>query len=337
MKRLALLLALTTIVWAEPQLLVAEGGQIHRLDANHRWQQSWPLETRAKLRGICASTSRVYVSAGEEVLALDLASGKVVWRSKLAANPADRLDLSEDGRWLYVPSGFAQNTGQLYKLDAATGETVKVFEQGMPGRAHNCLVRGNTVYLAGRAGRQLVSLDQATGQARSVGPFSDFIRPFCLSSDKVYVNVDHLLGFEVGDLKTGKVLASVHPPEAPFRHFPHHECPSHGLGLSPDGREVWVVDSEGDRLLIFSTEQPGYPLLTTIDTGYDPGWVNFSLDGRWAYPSTGEIVDALSKRRVGWLLNGDGKLLQSEKILPIDWQDGRVVQVGKQYANGPKS
>ena len=39
-----------------------------------------------------------------------------------------------------------------------------------------------------------------------MGPFSDFIRPFCLRADKVYVNVDHLLGFKVGDLKTGKVL-----------------------------------------------------------------------------------------------------------------------------------
>ncbi|MFL3658238.1 MAG: hypothetical protein ACJ07L_09315 [Opitutales bacterium] len=44
-----------------------------------------------------------------------------------------------------------------------------------------------------------------------VGPFCTGIRPFTINSDEslAFVNVNDLLGFEVGDLKTGRL----HEPE----------------------------------------------------------------------------------------------------------------------------
>lgn len=41
---------------------------------------------------------------------------------------------------------------------------------------------------------------------REVGPFGDGIRPFTINGKETmtFVNVDDLLGFEVGDLKSGK-------------------------------------------------------------------------------------------------------------------------------------
>jgi len=55
------------------------------------------------------------------------------------------------------------------------------------------------------------------------------------------VNVNELLGFEVGDLKTGKMLHRVEI--AGFEKGPvkRHGCPSHGIGLTPDEKELWVT------------------------------------------------------------------------------------------------
>lgn len=41
---------------------------------------------------------------------------------------------------------------------------------------------------------------------QKIGPFSNGVRPFTVNSDEslAFVNVNDLLGFEVGDIKTGK-------------------------------------------------------------------------------------------------------------------------------------
>ncbi|ODT68327.1 hypothetical protein ABS71_09850 [bacterium SCN 62-11] len=330
--RLCVLLLTFSIAFAEPGLLVAEGGKVHQFDSQHRWQRAFSYGNEAKSRGLCASLQRVYVSVGDEVVAMDLLSGQVLWRTQLDAEPADRLDLSEDGRLLFVPSGFARASGSLLVLRADTGELIHTYTDGVPGRAHNCLTLADTVYLTGRAGRSLCMLDPNTGQVKKqVGPFSGFLRPFCIAGGRAFVNVDGLLGFEVGDLESGKMLTSVTAKAAEVTHPGHHECPSHGIGISPDGREICVVDSQGDRLLFFSSQAP-YAPTASVAVGYDPGWVNYSLDGRYLYPSTGEVLDAHSKARVGWLVDKRGRLLQSEKILPIDWQDGRALEIRKQFA-----
>ena len=52
---------------------------------------------------------------------------------------------------------------------------------------------------------------------RLVGPFGSSIRPFTVNANKTLclVNVNGLLGFEIGDLKSGKVLHRVEVAGAP--------------------------------------------------------------------------------------------------------------------------
>src|SRR4029078_8807872 len=79
------------------------------------------------------------------------------------------------------------------------------------------------------------------------------IRPFTVNGKQTlcFVNVNELLGFEVGDLTTGKKLHRVEVPG--FRKGPvkRHGCPSHGIGLTPDEKELWVVDAYNERVHVF--------------------------------------------------------------------------------------
>jgi hypothetical protein len=62
--------------------------------------------------------------------------------------------------------------------------------------------------------------------------------------------------------------------------------------------------------------------------------VTFSLDGRYAYPSTGEVIDAKTKKIVATLKDEEGREVHCEKMVEIVLRDGKVVQTGDQFGVG---
>ena len=67
-----------------------------------------------------------------------------------------------------------------------------------------------------------------------------------------------------------------------------------------------------------------------------PGWISFSIDGRRAYPSTGEVFDVKTKKRVAVLTDETGRAVGSEKLLEIVFEGQRVARVGNQFGVGVK-
>ena len=67
-----------------------------------------------------------------------------------------------------------------------------------------------------------------------------------------------------------------------------------------------------------------------------PGSISFSIDGRFAYSSTGEIIDAATKKIVATLQDENGRPVQSEKLLELTIADGKVVRAGNQFGVGMK-
>ena len=65
-----------------------------------------------------------------------------------------------------------------------------------------------------------------------------------------------------------------------------------------------------------------------------PGWVTFSLDGRYAYPSTGEVIDVKTKKIVVALTDEKSREVHSEKMVEIHFKDGVPVKTGDQFGVG---
>jgi hypothetical protein len=65
-----------------------------------------------------------------------------------------------------------------------------------------------------------------------------------------------------------------------------------------------------------------------------PGWVTFSLDGRYAYPSTGEIIDTKTKKIVATLQDENGQPVQSEKVVEVVVSGSKVTETGDQFGIG---
>jgi DNA-binding beta-propeller fold protein YncE len=205
--------------------------------------------------------------------------------------------------------------------------------------AHNTLYGpdGKQVYLAGLRSPMLSVADAKTHTiTRAVGPFSAPIRPFTVNGRQTlcFVNVNDLLGFEIGDLRTGKMLHRVEVYGYQKGPVKRHGCPSHGIGLTPDEKEIWLDDAANQTVHVFDATVMPPKQLTTIKLRDQPGWVTFSIDGHYAYPSTGEVIDTRTKKIVSRLADETGRQVQSEKLMEIDFVDGKPARCGNQFGVG---
>src|SRR5690606_36365626 len=132
--------------------------------------------------------------------------------------------------------------------------------------------------------------------------------------------------FEIGDITTGQKLHRIEIPG--FRKGPvkRHGCPSHGIGLTPDERELWVCDAFNRRLHIYDATVMPPKYLTDIKCRDEPGWVTFSIDGTLAYPSSGDVIDVASREIIAQLTDEVGHAVASEKLLEIAWIGDRPVR-----------
>ncbi len=280
-----------------------------------------------------ATTGRLYVTTFSRVMAFDLATDRKLW-DRAFEGGCDRLAISPDGTLLYVPSFEGPHWNVL---DAATGDVraTVVTNSG----AHNTLYGpdGRRVYLAGLRSPLLAVADPATHTVVArVGPFSNVIRPFTINAAQTlcFVNVNDLLGFEVGDLKTGKMLHRVEVGGFAKGPVKRHGCPSHGIALTPDERELWLADGANSTVHIFDARAMPPRQAGSIKLRDQPGWITFSLDGKHAYPSTGEIIATKTRRIVATLKDEMGRAVQSEKVVEVVFAGGRVVRTGDQFGIG---
>lgn len=289
------------------------------------------------VKGVCASaaTKKLYVGTTKTVTCLDLVSEKILWE-KAYTGGCDRMAISPDGKVIYLPSFEGPH---WHVIDAATGDVMNkiVLSSG----AHNTVygLDGSYVYLAGlRSPLLTVAVTKTHTAARTVGPFSASIRPFTVNGRQslCFVNVNELLGFEIGDLATGKMLQRVEVQGFQKGPTKRHGCPSHGIGLTPDEKEIWLTDAANSRLHIFDATVMPPKQVQSIPVRDQPGWITFSIDGRLAYPSTGDVIDIATRKIIGGLTDEKGTAVQSEKMLEIDFRGGQPVRAGDQFGVGRK-
>ena len=113
-----------------------------------------------------------------------------------------------------------------------------------------------------------------------------------------------------------------------------HGCPSHGIGLTPDETQLWVCDAANQRLHVFDATVMPPKQIASIPVRDDPGWITFSLDGKFAYPSTGEVIDVATRKIVATLKDETGAIAESEKIVEIQFASGKPVRAGDQFGIG---
>lgn len=323
------------------QDLGGAGVLVFDIDRDHAFARRISLDAATggdlePVRGIAAhaGTGRLYVATTQRMIALDLLTDEVVWESDFGARCCDRMALSPDGSFMYVPL-LGENWDVV---NAADGSVITTIEKERS--AHNTIISddGRFGYLASQGPVRMISVvDTRTHEIiQNIGPFGESTRPFTINGRQslIFVNVNDLLGFEVGDIETGEVLYRVEVPGFEGGRSPIHGIPSHGIGMTADETEVWVTDNANYYMHVFDATVMPPVYETSVKLRGEPGWINFGIDGRYAYPATGDVVDVQSKEIVATLQDENGQEVHSEKLVEIDFENGRPVRASDQFGKG---
>lgn len=286
-----------------------------------------------------ASQELLYVSAeGADLLTVvDTRSDEVVARYPVGGRP-NEIDVTSDGRFVYIPA-LADGTYEVF--DTETEAVVaRIPTDGFP---HNVVISPDDrwAYLSpmDRGGvevdrerlealglptsfnEKIYVVDAVRHEVVATVPLADAPRPIALhpSGDRLFANRDGLLGFEVIDLEARRVVATAHfELTREERATPSR---SHGIGVTPDGREVWSTDINNRVVHVFdvSGEEPRH--VARLPTGATPTWLTVTPDGATVYVAnagddTISVYDVASKSERGLIRMPEGSA--PKRMLVVD-------------------
>jgi|GEM_PF-1576564 len=339
---------------------VFNDGLISVYDMEHGWEQVGTIslpQTMAGIRGVTVypPSHTMYVSYGGDggangngsVLAYDLVSDNVVWTAHLETG-IDSGQVSADGTLLYMPTGEQSPTDTWNVLDTSDGALVETIQGAGLGTApHNTVVSsdGSYVYLGARYDRYLDVYETATKKViRSIGPLhadasgvTGGVRPFTVngSNTLAFTTATEFDGFQVSSITTGNVLFTIEFAPFPGGNFPD-SGPSHGISLSPDEKELYVVDDVNREIQVYDVSEVSKgvaptPLKAIPVTGeglegtespcaYDcgrGGWLQRSTDGKFVFVGdSGDVIATATREVVADL----PELLNTKLSLEVDWE-----------------
>jgi YVTN family beta-propeller protein len=246
--------------------------------------------------------SKVYVS-NESTSTLDVfdrKSGTLIKKIELSAHP-NNIAVSKDGARIFV--AIARDPGAVDVIDAATLTRAKSIP--VHGRLHNIYVTPDGKYLiAGSISKKLMTvIDLSTDSIAWEHQFDKGVRPMAIetnpddSTKRIFVQLSDTDGFAVVDFAKREEAARIMLPDLhvgieldPGR----AAAPSHGIGVSPDGKTLWVTSIPQNAIFAYSLADltlagrvalPELKLPGRSPGGAVPNWVTFAPDSKTVYIS----------------------------------------------------
>ena len=309
-----------------------------------------------KVSGITVSLplQMLYVTVDGYMTAFDLATDQIAWTFTGESAPVSRTRGSlsgccerpwtlPDGKTLLVGSSY--NTWWYY-IDGATGKSLGKLPVPETPVTHNLAVSadGRLGILGsmsspkdGKAGIAVV--DVPSRKVLRYMTFSEMVRPLTINHDAslVYVNVNDLIGFEIGDIETGKMLKRVELPGDDWKGKGY----SHGIGMTPDESEIWVADPVHKAWQIWDNpgdgRNPVYNLSKMIKPkqGVVHSWIDMTNDGKLAFIGDSGVIDVKTHKEIAVMKDEFGRpIVHTEKVLYLTFRDGKLIETNNQFAVG---
>jgi hypothetical protein len=311
-----------------------------------------------KVSGIVASPelNMIYVTQDGSMTAFDLATDKIVWRFTGESTPVERPNgrggssltgccerpwLLPDGKTLIVGSHY---NSWWYYIDGATGKVLHKLPTPEANVAHNLAISpdGKIGVMGsmsspsnGKAGIAVV--DVPNKKVLRYMTFTEMVRPLTINHDAtlVYANVNGLIGFEIGEIHTGKILGRYPIPGNDWKGT------SHGIGMTPDESEIWVADPFHGVWQVWDNpgdgRNPVYNASKVIKptAGVSHSWLTMSNDGKLAFLGDSSVIDVKTHKEIAVMKDEFGRrIVHTEKILHLGFLEGKLVENNNQFAVG---
>jgi YVTN family beta-propeller protein len=267
---------------------------------------------------------RAYITceAEQTVWATDTKTGKLIAKVPLSGHP-NNLSISKDGQRLFVAIAVAP--GVVDVIDTAALKNIKSIP--VKGAVHNTYVTPDGKYaLAGSvAGKILTVIDEQTLQIAWELPFDLGVRPMAFekapdgSTSRVFVQLSGYNGFAVVNFKTHEEVARIKLPSEPGGGHAEGGAPSHGIGVTPDNKSLWVNSSIAKGVFIYSL--PDLKVSGYVATGAVPDWITFTPDGKMIYIANSgansvSAIDIASRKEVARIPVGEVPKRNGTVVVP---------------------
>lgn len=308
MRRLALLLALP-LTAAPVHIYVANsaGDNITIIDpATNR--VIGDIHVSRNPHGIVPSPDgkRFYISSEtENVLdVVDRGSSRIIRRVPLGQRP-NNVAITPDGRRVYI---CIRGESWVDIVDTASLEKVKSVTVGAAPHNVYCTPDGKWMLATSLGDHKLTAINIRTEKPEFEIPVGGIPRPVAIeaapdhSPARLFVQLSDLHGFVVVDFRTRLVLNRVLLPDAPADAKPLiPNTFSHGLGITPDGKSLWVASLLDNSISVYAL--PDLKRLATIPVGNAPDWLTFTPDSRRCYVSNAgsdsvSVIDVASRQEL---------------------------------------
>jgi YVTN family beta-propeller protein len=274
-----------------------------------------------------------------DVVAIDIASGEIVWRFVVDGQRSDHMAISPDGKHVAVSA----STGNVvHILDTRSGEEVGRFESGDSPHENNYSADGELIYHAsiglvytpadqpeadstkGDRWFQIVDADTFQileridmGQKLAEAGYPDMssaVRPMALSPNErfVYFQVSFFHGFVEYDFKRDRVRRVAELPIAEeVQDMPREQylldSAHHGIAMNGAGKKLCVAGTMSDYAAIVSRKSFRYKL---IHGGEKPYWATTTNDGRrclvsWSGTDSISVIDYRKRKEIARVPVGD--------------------------------
>jgi len=233
--------------------------------------------------------SRFYITneAESTVDVADAKTLKVIKKIPLTNHP-NNISVAKDGRRVYV--AIVAGAGAVDVIDTATLTRVKSIRT--EGGIHNTYVTpdGKFVVAGSIIGKKINVIDAKTEEIVWTMPMEAGVRPMCFetnpdgSTKRIFVQLSDFHGFVTLDWSTRQVVDRVKLPEVPVneRHTEGLQgSPSHGIGITPDGKTLWVNSKVNSYVYVYS--MPDLKFVAGVKVGDHPDWLTFTPDSKRIY------------------------------------------------------
>ena len=342
-----------------PVLYVPNGNGVLHAYQEGTWAEvgSWQLPFTGPIRGSDADPARgfLYIAYGGDggangtgsLLKWNLLTDRAEWNRSYSFG-VDQFAYC--GGRIYMPTGETSADGnKVWEiLDPTTGDVVGSLTGGT--KPHNTICHRGTVYMGPRTSRYLFTAATTTPRttARKIGPSPSAyngVRRFTVNAadTRAWITWTMFRGFSTANSSTGRILASVNFGAVPSTFT--GTAPSHGISLSPDGGEVYVLDASVGQVRVYSgSDDPRFRASVTLSDPiagedvpcfYDcdkDGWLLHSRDGRYVFVGeSGDVIDTRSRSVVATL-----PALANDRhgFIEIDWSDGVPVATTSHFGVG---
>jgi YVTN family beta-propeller protein len=271
--------------------------------------------------------SRLYITneAESTLDVADLKTLKVIKHIPLTNHP-NNVAVSKDGKRVYV--AIVAGAGAVDVIDAATLTRVKSIRT--EGGIHNVYVTpdGNFVVAGSIPGRKVIVIDQKTEEVLWSVPTADGVRPIGFekntdgSTKRLFVQLSNFNGFITIDFKTHQIVDRIKLPELPAAEKVTEGLqgsPSHGIGVTPDGKTLCVLSKMNTRIYFFS--MPDLKPLGETKVGHHPDWLTFHPDSTRVYVANAgsnsvSVVDIAGRKELMQIPVGQVPKRNSTAVLP---------------------